>query len=182
MKPTAPNSQPDPRLIPLWQRERSQTLHRVCRRIDRRINEGEKITSVLRRYSRLWRGRFYRIDPHRRVRLSYPTLVRIWYRWNRTSRSPEAFHLRYSPVASKFSPSLGRKFVRICAAKNTDSFSAAARKLIPDRRKSQFWSVYSGVMRAVPRRTLDQIRLLHKRRKSLAVQERRFTKFLESPA
>jgi hypothetical protein len=60
-----------------------------------------------------WRHRHYASAPDRKIQFSHPTLARIYYRWVKGGRVPQALALRYSaPVKLRKTQVLD--FARLC--------------------------------------------------------------------
>lgn len=78
-----------------WQIERVKLAHRICTRIAGRVARGHSIGKSFTYFAWYWRDRFYRTDPGRRVRLSRPTIIRLYYQWQKNGQTPDSLRLCY---------------------------------------------------------------------------------------
>lgn len=100
---------------PDWQTERASMLHRACTTLAGRLQRGDSLHKAAVRVVRLWNGKPLKSDPARRLALSYSSLLRNYYSW-RAIKSPEAFHLKFSPGISPTKPAFRDWFARRCVA------------------------------------------------------------------
>ena len=111
-----------------WQRERLQRLARICRCLDRGQAGGKRLHEMLVWFTWRWKGRHYKSDPKRRIRLGYGTLKRLYRRWKASGGNPAALALNYrAPV--KVRPGLAVEFARICVNSDVRSFTEAHGRL-----------------------------------------------------
>jgi hypothetical protein len=77
---------------------------------------------------RRWRHRQYASAPARSIRFSFPTLVRIYYRWVKSGRVPQALALRYvAPVKLRKTQVLD--FARLCINSDVRCLASAYGRL-----------------------------------------------------
>jgi len=100
--------------IPPWQRERARRVQDICRRLDARVQRGEKLSPVTRRFARRWLGKTYASDPGRPVRFSAARIRSLYYQWRASDRSAAAILLHYKQPNRKLPADLVLAFVRVC--------------------------------------------------------------------
>jgi hypothetical protein len=110
-----------------WQRERVQRLARICRCLDRGQAAGKRLGKMLTRFNWVWRKRYYKCEPARRIR--FRGLKGIYYQWKNGGRTPAALALHYWRWNRKASLSQVIELSKFCLAPETKSFSSAYRKL-----------------------------------------------------
>lgn len=113
----------------LWQRERARRLHFIFLRIERRRAAGQSLRRAVRWFAWYWKDRTYKCDPHRAMRFSSNTLVRLFYRWQNGGRTPEALVLHYRSGRSKLGPAKLTQMARACATPGVRSFLEAWRQI-----------------------------------------------------
>ena len=113
-----------------WQRERAIRVHRFFETIERRRQRGMKLSKAFH-WLRWWcrqPDRVYRCDPSRRMRLSPGTLKRLYYKWRRDGRTPEALKLEYW-TRQKIDACHVQQCVRVALAPSFRSLRSAYRAL-----------------------------------------------------
>ena len=110
-----------------WQRERVQRLARICRCLDRGQAAGKRLGKMLTRFNWVWRKRYYKCEPARRIR--FRGLKGIYYQWKNGGRTPAALALHYWRGNRKAPMGQVIELANFCLAPGTKSFSAAYRKL-----------------------------------------------------
>jgi hypothetical protein len=89
---------------------------------------GKRLHEMLVWFTWRWRGRRYKCDPNRRIRLGYGTLKRLYRRWKASGGNPAALALNYrAPV--KVRPGLAVEFARVCVHSDVRSFTEAHGRL-----------------------------------------------------
>jgi hypothetical protein len=111
--------------IPAWQTERSENLHRICKRVQARIGRGEKMKRAIRLFSRRWNGKPLKTDPARTFALSPGTLDRLYRAWRLGGETVDAFKLNYYPGRRGVSAAVLIRFVNFAASHPFPSFRAA---------------------------------------------------------
>ena len=104
-----------------WQAEHEKVLHRGCMAVERWRKMGFSVHKATVHFAWFWRGRFYKSDPSRPIRLSASTLRSVYYRWRRSGKSRAALALHYRPV--RVAPP-GRKALRAVFAARKAAFRA----------------------------------------------------------
>jgi hypothetical protein len=75
-----------------------------------------------------WKGRHFKSDPKRRIRLGYGTLKRLYRRWKVSGGNPAALALNYrAPV--KIRPGRALDFARLCINSVVRSWTEAHGRL-----------------------------------------------------
>ena len=122
--PPAPNFSPTG-----WQRERIQRLARICRCLERGQASGKRLRRMVRFHAWRWRDRHYECDPARAIRFKASTILRIYRLWRKGGGTPAALALHYWRRNRKAYLSQVIELSKLCLAPETNSFSAAYRKL-----------------------------------------------------
>jgi hypothetical protein len=124
----------DPFLAPhlRWQAERAKTLHKLCTRIEARVDDGQPLLKAVRRATLRRNGKPYHCDPQRRWALSPTTLYRLWYCWRRGGEIPSAFKLHYAGGRKKtLTLAVLSRFIEFCSTfqfhSQAKAFSAFAK-------------------------------------------------------
>lgn len=142
------------------EKERAKILERICQAIARRVQKGEKLKSSIARFVRQWDQK--PLPSGASLRLSAPTLIRLYYRWRKTGAA--AFSRNYCSVTESQLPSaLASAFLAECLAPETLSMAGAARRAQAD------WSAkhagqpyrYRQFLRRFSQQELQAIRELH---------------------
>src|ERR1035441_5141942 len=111
-----------------WKREYVYRAARIMRCLARGQAGGKRLHEMLVWFTWRWRGRRYKCDPNRRIRLGYGTLKRLYRRWKASGGNPAALALNYrAPV--KVRPGLAVEFARICVNSDVRSFTEAHGRL-----------------------------------------------------
>lgn len=117
------------RLLSPWVCEHAARVHRVCGYIQRSRDSGQKLIESIKRVARFYLDRYYHCDPARPIRLRPGTLIRFYYLWKKSGRTPEAVTLRYKPSPRKLDPALLSRFVDACLPPGVCSFNSAHRSI-----------------------------------------------------
>ena len=149
-----------------WQRERLQRLVRICRCLDRGRANGKRLRKMLTRFAWIWKGRHYKCDPARPIRLTRSTLLRIYRQWKRGGRTPAAIALRYWITSRKLPASQVLAMARRCVAPNARSFAAAWRQA------ENPLATYGAFWHAMPPRLRKQLAALCAARRRVEYLER----------
>jgi len=112
-----------------WQRERSRKLDRMFRCIEGRIQRGQTIRRSVRLFAWFHKNRMYRCEPTRRFRVSRKSLIRLFYKWRASGKTPECLLIKYRLSTSLISRGKIFELARICVESGTTSFLTGYRKL-----------------------------------------------------
>ncbi len=147
-----------------WQAERGRILHRICIRIQARVDKGESLFRSVRLFARRHNGRTFKSAPHRKLALSWKTLVRCYHTWKRGGEVPAAFRLHYSPGRSLLVAPPVIRFIEFCAAQKHANllsawqcFAARADSLGRGRRAGQLPYGYEQIRRVFSRAMFRQL-------------------------
>src|ERR1035438_2144549 len=111
-----------------WKREYVYRAARIFRCMDRGQAGGKRLHEMLVWFTWRWKGRHYKSDPKRRIRLGYGTLKRLYRRWKASGGNPAALALNYrAPV--KVRQGLAVEFARVCISSDVRSFTEAHGRL-----------------------------------------------------
>lgn len=173
--PSKPEARLTEKLRPdgAWQKERATRLHRQFKRVDNARQSGKSVKAALSQFQRYWRNETYRTEPARRVRFSFPTLVRLYYRWCNNGRTPRALSLHFKPITgSPIKQQDVLLFVRSATALEVCTFAAAyARLERPAFSASQLW-------RVLPEELRQELRLVFYARRRQRTIEINLSRFL----
>jgi hypothetical protein len=132
------------------ERERAQTLARLCRAIQRRRDGGMSLRKALKWPSWYWRqDRRYRCDHSRRVQISRGSLTRFYYAWRRSGKSLDAFELGYKVKFRMPARGQVRAFIRSCSTSR--SLQAAYRNFSGRGKSVPAWLLIRGIPRHAKR-------------------------------
>ncbi|MDD5678562.1 MAG: hypothetical protein PHW60_11315 [Kiritimatiellae bacterium] len=96
---------------PAWQGQRRILLELACNQIPVLTQAGIPITEAFRRVARKYSGRS--LGHGRRLRLSEPTLRRLWYVWHKR-QTARAFDLHYKPACQiSITPELFERMISV---------------------------------------------------------------------
>ena len=110
---------------PAWQRERATRLHRICTSISTRAARGEKKRKLIRWFVWYWKGRCYKCDPRRKMKISTGTIQRALRNWKRGGQVAAALLPQYTLRRSVFTAPILVRFVNFIAARPQPSLKAA---------------------------------------------------------
>ena|ERR1035438_7442928 len=111
-----------------WQREYVYRAARICRCLDCGLANGKRLHEMLVWFTWRWKGRHFKSDPKRRIRLGYGTLKRLYRRWKVSGGNPAALALNYrAPV--KIRPGRALDFARLCINSVVRSWTEAHGRL-----------------------------------------------------
>jgi len=113
------------KLIPAWQIERANKLHRACRSVQTRINHGERTRRAFRRVAKYHNGRAFKCDPKRHLSLSEQTLRRAFTRWKHGGEVAAALTLQYRPRRPAIPAPVLVRFADFCASFRLPSMKVA---------------------------------------------------------
>jgi hypothetical protein len=108
-----------------WQRERALTLHRVCQRIQVRVEKGQSLNKACRFFSNRWNGKCFRSAPMRSYALNVSSVYRHFRRWRLGGEVPSALLLRFRPATRRIPAPVLVRFIELCAKLEFASFRAA---------------------------------------------------------
>lgn len=121
-----------PPLLKGWLLEDAKRLHRIFTNAESRIKNGQKVRRAFKQQAWFYsKPHFYRKAHARRVRYSYSSLIRRYYRWKNEGRTIEAAALRYRQGPSRvvLPKEQIEEFIRICLAPGGASFRSVYRAL-----------------------------------------------------
>lgn len=120
-----------------WQTERENILLRLCRCIAARVQRGQSVSKVAKKFSRKWNGRKFKTDPKRKLRLSASYLTTLYRNWQRDG-SAEVFRLNYKgPTARKVPSQFLLEVARRAKAPGVFSFQSVLRGIHADLKRGK---------------------------------------------
>lgn len=110
-----------------WREERARLVLAICLHIQARTLAGHSEAREIRRAAKRWNGRPYRKSPDRKLRLSEPTLTRLFYGWKK--RGTDALVLNYKAGTPKMPAAVVQDFLRACLDEGVHSMAEAIRAI-----------------------------------------------------
>lgn len=147
-----------------WMKERARLLHRICLAIQRRRDAGRSLKDAMKQPAWYFsKERFYRCDRARRIQLGRGSLVRFYYLWLASGKSPSAFRLAYVVKRLPVTRQNLKQFLKVCAMTGTRSMRAAYKRMQPAPRGTfgrAIVAAFSPSIRAAIRKALAERRRL----------------------
>lgn len=158
-----------------WENEREKMLARICRSIKAKRARGFTLNQAIKWPCWYWQDRTYRNTPDKKICLSRPSLLRIYYAWINSGGKRQALRLNYARRKQKITYSIAKKFLRHCLASGVVSMVAAFKNFNGGKKSAiklrHFRDEIPGSIRA-------KIRLFQLARVRAVKLDREFQKFI----
>jgi hypothetical protein len=115
-------------ILPKWQIERANRLHRICSSITTRTARGQNKRKLVQWFAWYWKCRSYKCDPSRPLHFSVGVINRALRTWEHGGQVPSALLLKYTPRRSVFTSPMLVRFVNFIANCPQPSMKEAWRK------------------------------------------------------